>query len=113
MSALTGGDAAALVDRARDALDALETLPQIETVPLWWAVLTISEMVPLLPTQPMALTSGIAFGAAKGTAVVFAANVTAATLAFLAAKGFGRALAERVVEEETGGGGDDAGSSGA
>lgn len=113
MSALTGGDAAALVDRARDALDALETLPQIETVPLWWAVLTISEMVPLLPTQPMALTSGIAFGAAKGTAVVFAANVAAATLAFLAAKGFGRALAERVVEEETGGGGDEAGSSGA
>ena len=113
MSALTGGDAAALVDRARDALDALETLPQIETVPLWWAVLTISEMVPLLPTQPMALTSGIAFGAAKGTAVVFAANVTAATLAFLAAKGFGRALAERVVEEETGGGGDEAGSSAA
>lgn len=113
MSALTGGDAAALVDRALDALDALETLPQIETVPLWWAVLTISEMVPLLPTQPLALTSGIAFGAAKGTAVVFAANVTAATLAFLAAKGFGRALAERVVEEETGGGGDEAGSSAA
>ena len=113
MSALTGGDAAALVDRARDALDALETLPQIETVPLWWAVLTISEMVPLLPTQPMALTSGIAFGAAKGTAVVFAANVAAATLAFLAAKGFGRAVAERVVEEVTGGGGDEAGSSGA
>ena len=41
MSALTGGDAAALVDRARDALDALETLPQIETVPLWWAVLIL------------------------------------------------------------------------
>jgi uncharacterized membrane protein YdjX (TVP38/TMEM64 family) len=110
MSALTGGDAAALIDRARDALDALETLPQIETVPLWWAVLTISELVPLLPTQPLALTSGIAFGAAKGTAVVFAANVAAATLAFLAAKGFGRALAERVVEEETGGGGDEASS---
>jgi uncharacterized membrane protein YdjX (TVP38/TMEM64 family) len=50
----------------------------------------------------MALTSGIVFGAAKGTAVVLAANVTAATLAFFAARGAGRALAEKVVAEETG-----------
>ena len=43
---------------------------------------------PARPTQPItALTSGIVFGAAKGTAVVLAANVTAATLAFFAARG--------------------------
>ena len=93
---------AALVDRVRAALDALETLPQVETVPLWFLVLSASEMVPLLPTQPMALTSGIVFGAAEGTAVVLAANVAAATLAFFAARGAGRALAEKIVEEETG-----------
>jgi len=98
----------ALADRARATLDALETLPQAETVPLWFFVLVASEMVPLLPTQPMALTSGIVFGAAKGTAVVLAANVTAATLAFFAARGAGRALAEKVVAEETGD--DEAGS---
>ena len=93
---------AALVDRVRAALDALETLPQVETVPLWFFVLAASEMVPLLPTQPMALTSGIVFGAAEGTAVVLVANVAAATLAFFAARGAGRALAEKIVEEETG-----------
>lgn len=93
---------AALVDRVRAALDALETLPQVETVPLWFLVLAASEMVPLLPTQPMALTSGIVFGAAEGTAVVLVANVAAATLAFFAARGAGRALAEKIVEEETG-----------
>lgn len=95
---------AALVDRVRAALDALETLPQVETVPLWFLVLAASEMVPLLPTQPMALTSGIVFGAVEGTAVVLAANVAAATLAFFAARGAGRALAEKIVEEETGAG---------
>lgn len=100
----------ALVDRARATLNALETLPQAETVPLWFFVLVASEMVPLLPTQPMALTSGIVFGAAEGTAVVLAANVAAATLAFFAARGAGRALAEKVVAEETGAGDDEAGA---
>ena len=38
--------------------------------------------------------------------MVVAANMTAATLAFLAARGAGRALAEKVVKEETGGGGE-------
>ena len=95
------GDA---VERARDVLDRLETLPQIETIPLWLFVMTLSEMLPLFPSQPAALTSGIVFGAKEGAAMVVAANMTAATLAFLAARGAGRALAEKVVKEETGGG---------
>lgn len=98
------GDA---VERARDVLDRLETLPQIETIPLWLFVMTLSEMLPLFPSQPAALTSGIVFGAKEGAAMVVAANMTAATLAFLAARGAGRALAEKVVKEETGGGGED------
>ena len=93
------GDA---VERARDVLDRLETLPQIETIPLWLFVMTLSEMLPLFPSQPAALTSGIVFGAKEGAAMVVAANMTAATLAFLAARGAGRALAEKVVKEETG-----------
>ena len=97
------GDA---VERARDVLDRLETLPQIETIPLWLFVMTLSEMLPLFPSQPAALTSGIVFGAKEGAAMVVAANMTAATLAFLAARGAGRALAEKVVKEETGGGGE-------
>ena len=72
-------DSGALVDRLRGALETLETLPRIETVPLWLAILIASEMVPLLPTQPLALTSGILFGAWEGGAVVLGANVTAAT----------------------------------
>lgn len=95
------GDA---VERARDVLDRLETLPQIETIPLWLFVMTLSEMLPLFPSQPAALTSGIVFGATEGAAMVIVANMTAATLAFLAARGAGRALAEKVVKEETGSG---------
>lgn len=103
------GDA---VERARDVLDRLETLPQIETIPLWLFVMTPSEMLPLFPSQPAALTSGIVFGAKEGAAMVVAANMTAATLAFLAARGAGRALAEKVVKEETGGGDADETASG-
>ena len=65
------GDA---VERARDVLDRLETLPQIETIPLWLFVMTLSEMLPLFPSQPAALTSGIVFGAKEGAAMVVAAN---------------------------------------
>ena len=103
-------DSGALVDRLRGALETLETLPRIETVPLWLAILIASEMVPLLPTQPLALTSGILFGAWEGGAVVLGANVTAATLAFLLAGGVGRALAEKIIEEETGTGGAEEGA---
>jgi uncharacterized membrane protein YdjX (TVP38/TMEM64 family) len=95
-------DSGALVDRLRGALETLETLPRLETVPLWLAILTASEMVPLLPTQPLALTSGILFGTWEGAAVVLSANVAAATLSFLLAGGVGRALAEKIIEEETG-----------
>ena len=95
------GDA---VERARDVLDRLETLPQIETIRLWLFVMTLSEMLPLFPSQPAALTSGIVFGAREGAAMVLVANMTAATLAFLAARGAGAALAEKVVKEETGSG---------
>ena len=105
-------DSGALVDRLRGALETLESLSRLETVPLWLAILTASEMVPLLPTQPLALTSGILFGAWEGAAVVLSANVAAATLSFLLAGGVGRALAEKIIEEETGTGGAEEGAEG-
>ena len=48
-------------------------------------MLTVSEMVPLLPTQPLALTSGILFGSFEGALIIWAGNVAAATISFLLA----------------------------
>ena len=98
----TGDDAANILQQLLDYLDYLETLPRVETVPYWLAVLTVSEMVPLLPTQPMALTSGILFGAWEGSAVILAGYVSAATFSYLIAGGVGRSFAEKIIEEETG-----------
>ena len=101
-----GGDEAenlALLEKLRTTLDALETAPRLETVPLWLAILTFSEMVPLLPTQPLALTSGILFGSVEGALIIWGGNVAAATISYLLAGGVGRKLAEKIIEEETGG----------
>ena len=93
----------ALVDRARaPTLDALETLLQAETVPLWFFVLVASEMVPLLPTQPMALTSGIVFGAGEGHGGGARGERDRGDVGVLRRERRGRALAEKVVAEETG-----------
>ena len=102
----SGGDEAeslALLEKLRTTLDALETAPRLETVPLWLAILTFSEMVPLLPTQPLALTSGILFGSVEGALIIWGGNVAAATFSYLLAGGVGRKFAEKIIEEETGG----------
>ena len=64
-------------------------------------------MVPLLPTQPLALTSGILFGPVEGALIIWLGNVAAATIAFTLAGGVGRTVAQRVIEEEMGGEGKD------
>lgn len=114
LSSLIGGGDDSVLDQLRAALDTLETLPRVETIPLWLAILTVSEMVPLLPTQPLALTSGILFGSVEGALIIWVGNVAAATFSFVLAGGVGRKFAEKIIEEETGGavdvaGGDDAG----
>ena len=83
-----------VIDRVRDTLTSLENAPKFQTVPLWLAVMVASELLPLFPSQPAALTSGIVFGAVEGAAMVLFANTAAATLAFFAARGAGRAAAE-------------------
>lgn len=68
------------------------------------ATVALAELVPLLPTTPLALASGLLFGAAKGAALVIAGNLVAATAAFYIARGVGARFAQRVVAAEGGGG---------
>jgi hypothetical protein len=67
-----GGSA---LDSLKSLVETLEALPTLETAPIWLAVLTASEMVPLLPTLPVALTSGILFGKANRITLSCATNL--------------------------------------
>jgi len=66
------------------------------------ATVALAELVPLLPTTPLALASGLLFGAAKGALLVIAGNLTAATLAFYISRGIGARFAKRMVAAEGG-----------
>ena len=66
------------------------------------ATIALAELVPLLPTTPLALASGLLFGAAKGALLVIAGNLTAATLAFYISRGIGKRFAKRMVAAEGG-----------
>ena len=86
-----------VIDRVRDTLTTLENAPKFQTVPLWLAVMVARELLPLFPSQPSALTSGIVFGMLEVAAMVLLANMAAVTLAFFAARGAGRAAAENII----------------
>ena len=66
------------------------------------ATVALAELVPLLPTTPLALASGLLFGAAKGALLVIAGNLTAATVAFYISRGIGARFAKRMVAAEGG-----------
>lgn len=68
------------------------------------ATVALAELVPLLPTTPLALASGLLFGAAKGALLVIAGNLTAATLAFYISRGIGARFARKMVAAEGGAG---------
>ena len=80
------------------------------------ATVALAELVPLLPTTPLALASGLLFGAAKGALLVLAGNLAAATLAFYISRGIGARFAKRMVAAEgghhDGGGGGEGGGGG-
>ncbi|EIE22112.1 hypothetical protein COCSUDRAFT_66464 [Coccomyxa subellipsoidea C-169] len=61
------------------------------------------EMIPLFPTQPLALASGLLFGPVEGAACTIVAATLAASIAFTVAQGLGRKLAERIIDSEVGG----------
>jgi uncharacterized membrane protein YdjX (TVP38/TMEM64 family) len=86
-------------------------LQQVTALGIWGPVAFIvavmcAEMIPLFPTQPLALSSGLLFGAQAGAVYQLIAVTLAAGNAFLVARTVGRSLAERVIREELGDAGD-------
>lgn len=82
-------------------------LDQIEALGPWGPILFVitvmtAEMVPLFPTQPLTLASGLLFGWKKGAVLVLLGGTLAAFNAFNIARGVGRPLAERVIAAEAG-----------
>ncbi len=81
------------------------TQEQIQALGPWGGVLfvttvTLAEMVPLLPTQPLSLASGLLFGAKKGAMLMLVGVTLAGLGAFFISRGVGRPLAERIIKAE-------------
>ncbi|BDA40356.1 probable TVP38/TMEM64 family membrane protein Mb1528c [Coccomyxa sp. Obi] len=68
------------------------------------------EMIPLFPTQPLALASGLLFGPIEGAVCITFATTLAASIAFYLSQGLGRQLAERIINSEVGGESSDKGN---
>lgn len=60
----------------------------------------LCECVPLFPTQPLSLASGLLFGAQKGAVCMLVGTTLAALIAFTIARGVGRPVAERIIRSE-------------
>eukprot|EP00879_Flechtneria_rotunda_P006165 GHRR01006482.1.p1 GENE.GHRR01006482.1~~GHRR01006482.1.p1 ORF type:complete len:247 (+),score=57.30 GHRR01006482.1:269-1009(+) len=87
-----------------------EFLEHVQALGPWGGVLFVltvmtAEMVPLFPTQPLTLASGLLFGPTKGALFVVVGVTLAAINAYTLAKGVGRRLAEKVIQQEMGEGG--------
>lgn len=67
---------------------------------LFVVVVMLCEMVPLFPTQPLSLASGLLFGPVQGTVAILVGVSLAATNAFLISRGVGRKLAEKIIVME-------------
>lgn len=65
------------------------------------------ECIPLFPTTPLSLASGILFGAQKGAICILGGTTIASILAFSIARGIGRPLAEKIINAEMSGDEDD------
>ncbi|GLC45262.1 hypothetical protein PLESTB_000719100 [Pleodorina starrii] len=64
------------------------------------AVVMLSEMIPLFPTQPLSLASGLLFGGKQGAVLMLLGVTLAAVNAFIISRGVGRPLAEKVISME-------------
>ncbi|EFJ46791.1 hypothetical protein VOLCADRAFT_92596 [Volvox carteri f. nagariensis] len=64
------------------------------------AVVMLSEMIPLFPTQPLSLASGLLFGGKQGAVLMLLGVTLAAVNAFVISRGIGRPLAEKVISME-------------
>jgi uncharacterized membrane protein YdjX (TVP38/TMEM64 family) len=119
-AAIAPGAASAAEGLPPSLLDAFTAfLEQVHALGPWGAVLfvatvALAEMVPLFPTQPLSLASGLLFGAKQGALLMLLGVTLAGLGAFTVARGVGRPLAERIIRAETGhgGGGKDGGQDG-
>lgn len=64
------------------------------------ALVTGCELIPLFPTQPLSLASGLLFGAQQGAACMCLGTTLASAIAFTVSRGVGKPLAERVIQHE-------------
>ncbi|KAK9823488.1 hypothetical protein WJX72_003101 [[Myrmecia] bisecta] len=71
---------------------------------LFMGAVVCAELIPLFPTQPLCLASGLLFGPKMGAIYILSSTLFAATISFSLAKGIGRSLAERLVKQELKGG---------
>jgi uncharacterized membrane protein YdjX (TVP38/TMEM64 family) len=64
-------------------------------------IVAVFESIPLFPTQPLSLASGVLFGAQKGAICMLTGTTLAAIIAFTIARGVGRTLAEKIIASES------------
>ncbi|GLI67441.1 hypothetical protein VaNZ11_011634 [Volvox africanus] len=92
-------------DLFKDLLDQVEAMGPAGYL-VFVAMVMLSEMIPLFPTQPLSLASGLLFGGKQGAALMLLGVTLAAVNAFVISRGIGRPLAEKVISmemsEETG-----------
>lgn len=72
---------------------------------LFIATVSVFECIPLFPTQPLSLASGLLFGIGPGAAFNLCALTIASTTAFTISRRAGREASEKLIEEETASGG--------
>ncbi|CAL5224953.1 g7723 [Coccomyxa viridis] len=61
-----------------------------------------AEMIPLFPTQPLALSSGLLFGAQEGAFCTILSTTLAASIAYTVAQGLGKNFAKKLIDREVG-----------
>ncbi len=79
----------------------------VNSGPFGWAVLAsfiaTSELLPLVPTQPLSLISGLVFGASKGAMISLVGTTAAASIAFKMSSGpLGARMRQLAMEAEGG-----------
>ncbi|KXZ49069.1 hypothetical protein GPECTOR_23g154 [Gonium pectorale] len=94
---LTGG----AFDLFKDFLDQVEAMGPAGGL-VFVVVVMFSEMIPLFPTQPLSLASGLLFGGKQGAVLMLLGVTLAAVNAFVISRGVGRPLAEKVISMEMG-----------
>eukprot|EP00884_Botryococcus_braunii_P019407 jgi/Botrbrau1/614/Bobra.0161s0010.1 len=98
-TALPGSAAETLpADILRSWLSLIEDSPVGPLV--FYLTVAGTELIPLFPTQPLSLASGLLFGPVKGALLMLAGTSTAATAGFFLSRTVGRTLAQKIVQEE-------------